>query len=388
VGRNARRALRFLGPAVIVVLAALWALNAAPAAKVIVVRPTVVVTRVAAPVLTATGYLASREQAAVGAKVSGRVQRILVEEGQRVKDGDVLAILDHDDLEAALAVARAAVSRSRAEVKAGEATFAEEDRDLVRKRALYRSGVASRTDFETADAQRDASAARLEALRQAVAVAEAEVQVAEARRQNMIVRAPFAGTVISKDAQVGETITTGGMGAASGRGSIVTLADLSRLEVEADIKEDFIGRVQRGQPAVVVVDALPGREYRARLRHIIPMGDRSRAIIRVRVEIEEPGEGLFPEMSATVQFMAADGAQESRPQRHLLVPKQALWEGDGGSALWVVRAGRTRKVPMQDVRLQGDSVYADSVLDESDLVIIDPAMDLREDRAVTARVRE
>ena len=119
----------------------------------------------------------------------------------------------------------------------------------------------------------------------------------------MFIYAPFDGTVVTKDAEKGESIMPGGMGASSGRGSVITLAKLDELEVDTDVKEDYLGQLHKGQPTQVVVDAVPDRRYKGRLREIIPMGDRTRGIVKVKVSILDPDERLFPELSATVHFL-------------------------------------------------------------------------------------
>ncbi|MEY3226796.1 MAG: Macrolide export protein MacA, partial [Planctomycetota bacterium] len=171
---------------------------------------------------------------------------------------------------------------------------------------------------------------------------------------------PFAGTVISKDAELGESIMPGGMGEASGRGSVVTIADLEHLEVDCDVKEDFISRVQQGQSAEVAVDAVPGRRYRGRVRKVIPMGDRARATVKVRVALEDADEKLFPEMSSTVYFLPGDvavgggvvagGVQESDEVggRRIFCPNDALQTTGGEVWVWVVGAeDRLKRVVVQ-----------------------------------------
>ncbi len=382
--RPAARRLLFglFGLALLVALAALalrFGRSVVPAAKVRVATARVISPARADSILTASGYLVSRTQAAIGAKVSGRVERILVEEGSTVERGQVLAILEHADLDASLRAARAALSRARADVAESETILAEDERDAVRKRSLHDAGIGTREDLEKAEAKRDASAARLEALRQAVSLAEARVRESEETLENMYIRAPFDGTVISKDAEVGETITPGGMGAASGRGSVVTLADLEHLEVETDVKEDYIGRIAIGQEARVEVDAVPDRAYRGRLRQIIPMGDRSRAVIQVKVEVVDADESLFPEMSASVHFMpegARRAAAEERPR--IYVPARAVWRRGEESAVWVVRDDRVGAVPVVTGREREDLVEIREGLTGGERVVLDPAADLSE----------
>ena len=330
-------------------------------------------------ILTASGYLVSRTQAAIGAKVSGRVEEIRVEEGDPVEKGQILAVLEHADLDAALGAARAALSRARADVQEAEAILAEDERDFKRKVSLSEAGVGSREDQERAGAKRDASIARLEALRQQVALSQARVRENQENLANMFIRAPFAGTVISKDAEVGETITPGGMGAASGRGSVVTLADLAHLEVETDVKEDYIGRIRNGQPARIEVDAVPDRVYRGRLRQIIPMGDRSRAVIQVKVEVLDADESLFPEMSASVHFVPEKAEPvEAGGRPRIFVPASAVRERDGGSAVWIVQERAVRSQRVVTGQTRDDLLEIREGLSGGEEVVLDPPPDLRE----------
>ena len=235
--------------------------------------------------VVATGYLQSRQQARIGARATGRIREVLVEEGVRVATNDVLAILEHADLDAALAAAQASSARCSSELQEQDVLIRRTKRDLERAEKLLAGRTMTQAEFDTEQFEFDAAVARRESLQAALQLAEARVQEAVQLRENMFVRAPFAGTVISKDAELGESIMPGGMGEASGRGSVVTIADLEHLEVDCDVKEDFISRVAQGQVAEVAVDAVPGRRYRGVVRKVIPMGDRARATVKVRVEI-------------------------------------------------------------------------------------------------------
>ena len=227
-------------------------------------------------------------------------------------------------------------------------------RDLERAEKLLAGRTMTQAEFDTEQFEFDAAVARRESLQAALQLAEARVQEAVQLRENMFVRAPFAGTVISKDAELGESIMPGGMGEASGRGSVVTIADLEHLEVDCDVKEDFISRVAQGQIAEVAVDAVPGRRYRGVVRKVIPMGDRARATVKVRVAIEDADEKLFPEMSSTVYFLPPDevvGAEkptEEERGRRIFCPNDALQVAGSEVWVWVVGAeDRLKRVVVQ-----------------------------------------
>jgi RND family efflux transporter MFP subunit len=290
--------------------------------------------------VVATGYLESRRQANIGARAAGRIEAVHVEEGSEVKSGQVLAVLEHRDVDAALAGMKATLSQRNAELAELEIEIARTQRDFDRAEKLWKSRTTTEAQYDQARFARDAAVARRDSSKAAVELAKAKVTETEELRENMIVRAPFDGTVISKDAEVGESILPGGMGEASGRGSVVTIADLKHLEVDCDVKEDYISRVFQEGPAEVVVDAVPDVRYKGRVRKIIPMGDRARATIKVKVEIVDADQRLFPEMSATVYFLPEEKDKARTPsdeqKRRVFCQANAVQSDDAGSFVWVI----------------------------------------------------
>jgi RND family efflux transporter MFP subunit len=317
--------------------------------------------------LTATGYLESRWQAAVGAKVPGRIANIPVEEGDKVEAGQVLAELEHSDLDAMLASRRVAVTTAQAQLTEAEFTQTQAERNLVRERELNRRGVGTDSALEQAETKFHEGQAILNARAAAVDAAKAAVVEAEEGVRNMFIFAPFDGTVVTKDAEKGESIMPGGMGASSGRGSVITLAKLDELEVDTDVKEDYLGQLHKGQPTQVAVDAVPDRRYKGRLREIIPMGDRTRGIVKVKVSILDPDERLFPELSATVHFLPeqSEGADaDASQQKGVFVPVAAL-RGEGQDQfVWVLDQApgeetcRVRKVNLKPAGEPNDGLVA------------------------------
>lgn len=305
--------------------------------EVRVVRASIEKGRSAEATVVATGYIESRRQAKIGARAPGRVQSVMVEEGSRVKKDEVLAILEHADLDASLAATNASLTRSRATIDEQNILVAQNRREWERSELLLSSNSVSTAERDTAKYQHDSAVARLESMKADVALAEARLKEAEQLRENMFIRAPFDGTVISKDAEVGESILPGGMGEASGRGSAVTIADLENLEVDCDVKEDYISRILGEQQAEVAVDAVPGKRYKAKVRKVIPMGDRARATIKVKVTITEVDEKLFPDMSCTVYFLP-DGTETPIDENvtRMFLPSESIVSDDTGDAVWIV----------------------------------------------------
>ncbi|HEY4309612.1 MAG TPA: efflux RND transporter periplasmic adaptor subunit [Pirellulales bacterium] len=329
-------------------------------------------------VLTATGYLESRQQAAVGAKSAGRVARVLVEEGDKVRAGDLLAELEHSDLDAILASKQAQVKYAEAVAVEAKRTASQEERDFAREQSLFNKKAGTQAALETAETDFHTASARADALAANVAVAQAQVREAEEAIANLKVYAPFGGTVVTKDAEIGETIMPGGMGLASGRGSVATLANLEQLEVDTDVKEDYLGQLEKGQPAEVTVEAVPDRRYQGRLREIVPMGDRTRGIVKVKVTIIDPDEHLFPDLSATVHFQPARSERAvDADQKRMYLPRSAIVTKDGRDFVWrlekdhVVQAHVTTSGEPKD-----DLIRVDGSVKGGDRIVVDPPAEL------------
>ncbi len=369
-------------------------------------------------VLSAQGYLKSEKQASIGAKVPGRVLKVYVREGQSVAPADVLAELEHADIDqtlkamqasleakdASLGAMRQMEEKARADLVEVETTLEQDEREYSRAERLRKTGSVTETEFERAESKRKASRSRRDSVKAALAVSksrqiEADAQLresqarfheAEQQRENLFVRAPFAGIVISKEAEQGESILPGGMGAASGRGSVVTLADLLHLEVEADVKEDYVSRVKKGQPVNITVDAVPDRRFSGRVRTIIPMGDRAKGTVKVKVlldeaevaEVNDPQSEtftLFPEMAATVYFLGAGKTVPSGavPPR-VYVPVAAVQTSAGGSYVWQIVNDRLKIVKIEAGDVQDGRMEVRSGLRGGERLVIDPPQNVTE----------
>jgi len=287
--------------------------------------------------VVATGYLESRKKAKVGARAPGRIEKMNVEEGTKVEANEELAVLEHADLDASLAALDASLSRARAQIAEQEILIEKAKLEYERNEKLRETGGNTEQDYEVAKFAYQGAVAKRASLLAEVELAEARKREGDQMRKNMYIYAPFKGTVISKDAEVGESILPGGMGEASGRGSVVTVADLEHLEVDCDVKEDYISRVLPGQMAEVAVDAVPAKRYQGRVRKVVPMGDRARATIKVKVEIVDVDARLFPDMSATVYFLPEATETEAEPQKkRVFCESEAIKKDDAGNFVWMV----------------------------------------------------
>jgi len=355
--------------------------------EVRVTKVTVEMGRSADAVVVATGYLESYQQANIGARAAGRIEKINVEEGTRVKAGEVIAILDHKDIDAALAGAKASLQRSEAELGEQDVAIARAKKDLDRKTKLKESSAITDSQFDEVNFQYQAMVAKRATLEAVVKLAQAKVVETEQMVENMIVRAPFTATVINKTAEVGESILPGGMGEASGRGSVVMIADLDRLEVDCDVKEDYIGRVLGGAPAEVAVDAVPNRRYQARVRKVIPMGDRARATIKVKVEILDADARLFPNMSAKVFFLPEPGEKKAETKEKRIFCDSASIVGSGANrAVWKLGDDlRVRRTAITGGEDRDGRTEILEGLSGGERVVVDPSPDLHEEQLVKVR---
>jgi len=334
--------------------------------------------------LSAKGYLKSRYQAMIGAKMPGRVEKMYVEEGSRVKKGQVLAVLEHNELNAMLAQRQARLKQTEAELAEARADLRQKGREADRARRLSNAKNISIEETQKADAVREMAEARMAALDAALTYQAANVRETAETIATMSLYAPFDGTVVEKQGEEGEVITPSAMSSSIGRSAVVTLASLNLMEVETDVAENLLSRVAVGQPAEVSVSAVPNKHYRGRLRQIIPMGDRTRGTVKVKVEILDPDAALFPELVATVHFLPDKGLNNPNAGRsYLFVPKSAVLEENGHQYAWVVdgksRLGR-RKV---EVAVTADELArVEGGLNAGEVVVIAPAKTLRENEVV------
>jgi RND family efflux transporter MFP subunit len=334
--------------------------------------------------LSAKGYLKSRYQAMIGAKVPGRVEHMYVEEGTRVKKGQVLAVLEHNDLSAQLASKQAQLRRTEAELEEARIDLKEKEREARRAARLAGQRSMSAEDAEKLHATRDMAAARAAALEAAVTLNAANVRESEATIRNMSLYAPFDGTVVEKQGEEGEVITPSALSTSAGRSAVVTMADLSRMDVETDIAENLMSRIALNQPAEISVSAVPSKHYRGRLRQVIPMGDRARGTVKVKVEVLDPDERLFPELVATVHFLPDRRLNNPDAGRsYLFVPKAALFRENGHDFVWVVDTRpQARKRAVEIAPTNDELARVESGLKAGDQVVLNPPKTLHDGEVV------
>jgi RND family efflux transporter MFP subunit len=334
--------------------------------------------------LTAKGYLKSRYQAMIGTKIPGRVEKMCVEEGMRVKKGDVLAIIEHNDMNAMLASREAQTARTEAELEEARADLWEKDREERRVTRLYNQKSVTAEESEKAMSGRKKAAARVAALEAAVKLMKSNVEEIRATIATMQLYAPFDGTVVEKQGEEGEIITPSAMSSSMGRTAVVTIANLEKMDVETDISENLLSRVALGQPAEVSVSAIPSKRYHGRLRQVIPMGDRTRGTVKVKVEILDPDEKLFPELAATVHFLPSRTANSPDANRsYVFVPKSAVFQENGHDHVWVVGEKDVVRKRAVEVATTTDALArVESGLQSGESVVLNPVKTLREKETV------
>jgi RND family efflux transporter MFP subunit len=297
-----------------------------------------------AAAVTANGYVVARTKAAVSAKIAGRLAFLGVSEGSFVRQGDVIARLDNADYVAAVQQAEANLAVARANLLEAQA-----DRDqLVREARRARDvrgqnpNLVSQQELEAAESRAAQAEARAQAAQARVESADAGLRLAQANLENTFIRAPFTGTVLRKEAEVGEVVAPS-VGGGLTRGAVVTMADLGSLEVEVDVNEAYIARISRGMAGRITLDAYPDTTFRGAVRQVVPTADRQRATVQVKVAIRDHDPRILPEMGAKVDFLepierpAAPGP--GAPLR-FTVPAAAVRTEAGRSVVWLVRQNR------------------------------------------------
>jgi HlyD family secretion protein len=355
------------------------------------------------PLLTASGYVVARRKAVVSAKIQGRLAELRVEEGSRVRDNEVLARLESDDYEAQVTRSRAQVQQAQAQIASAQAAIRRAEADLAEARRQV--GVNERLSREeilpkdTLDASRSRVAVLEAAIGQARAdeqragaalvQSQADLRYAEALLQNTVIRAPFAGVVVKKMAEVGESVAPipPGVNLSTSSGAIVALADLDTLEVEVDVAEANVAKLTGGQAAEVVVEAFPEKRYKAELRQVIPTADRTKATVMVKVTILDKDPNLKPEMSAKATFLEpAKTADANVPDRPLVfVPQSTIVTRDGKPHVFEVVDNTAKLLPIETGPTHQDRVIVTSGLAGSEMLVSRPPDGLKDGDRVSTK---
>ncbi|HXA37187.1 MAG TPA: efflux RND transporter periplasmic adaptor subunit [Steroidobacteraceae bacterium] len=336
-------------------------------------------------ILDATGYVVARRQAAVASKITGKMVELDIEEGDRVKTGQTIARLDDTNIRASLNAARAQVDFANAGLAETQVNLTNAQRDYDRQKALLQGRFVSQSVVDNAQTAVDALRAQLDTQRSNVEVAKRNVDLAERNLDDTIVRSPFSGVVIAKSAQVGEIVSPLSAGGGFTRTGIGTIVDMDSLEVEVDVNEAYINRVQPGQPVESVLNAYPDWKIPSHVIAIIPTADRAKATVKVRVGLDLKDGRIVPDMGVRVSFLEdKKPAAPEQPQRHsALVPGKAVRTDSGDSVVFVVTGQKARRRAVTLGGTVGDSREVLSGVSAGETVIVDAPAELKDDASVT-----
>jgi RND family efflux transporter MFP subunit len=328
-------------------------------------------------ILTASGYIVAQRQAAIASKGTGRLEFLAVEEGDAVKAGAIIAQLEHADVDAALAQANANVAVAAATLEQTKANLQEAVLNFKRQENLLKKNLISGSEYDIAEARFRSAEATVAASDAQVDLAKAALVSAEVDVENTNIRAPFDGTVLTKNADIGEMVAPFAASSNS-RGAVVTIADMSSLEVEADVSESNIQRVRAGQPCEIILDAFPTERYQGYVHKIVPTADRAKATVLTKIRFRERDEKVLPEMSAKVNFLSgATMESDATNEPFTGVPKAAVVSREGRDVVFLVRSVSVTEVPISVGRQIGGQVEVLDGVSEGDQVVLNPSADLK-----------
>jgi HlyD family secretion protein len=337
--------------------------------------PSVVTVPVLAPSVTSTpvllnasGYVVARREATVSSKVTGKVIEVLIEEGMQVESNQVLARLDSANTQAQIELARAEFDASRGALAETRAQLLEAEKQHHRALALEADGVASQSDLDQTIAQVDSLKARLALQELEIQVAQKRIDVLDQQLDDTVIRAPFPGVAVSKNAQPGEMISPISAGGGFTRTGIGTIVDMNSLEIEVDVNESYLNRVETSQPAEATLDAYPDWKIPARVLAIIPTADRQKATVRVRVAFDQLDPRILPQMGVRVAFLDPDPS--ARNVARFALPRSALQGSGLTNWVWTIHEGRAEKRDVTLMTIDSDPATVTAGLQTGDAVVI------------------
>jgi RND family efflux transporter MFP subunit len=347
-----------------------------------------------AAVLDASGYVVARREATVSSKVTGKIAAVLIEEGMEVAQGQVLARLDDASLQPELELARTQLRARETERQEIQVRLAEAERSLARVKRMRADSLISEADLDKAEAERDALSARLEALAGAIEVAAATVRVYEQQLGDLTVRAPFAGVIVSKDAQPGEMVSPVSAGGGFTRTGIATLVDMDSREIEVDVNEAFINRVSAGQRTEATLDAYPDWRIASHVINIVPTADRQKATVRVRIAFDELDPRILTNMGVKVSFLeaapttaAVDTNKGNATPPSVRVPATAVVREGDTPFVWRLRDNTVERIAVRAGRERDGQIELLSGIAAGDTVVVRPVAGLAPGAAVVQKIK-
>lgn len=332
-----------------------------------------------ASVLDATGYVVARRIATVSAQITGRVEEVMIEEGQRVEQGQVLARLDPISADAERSLSQSQLASAQSQVNNVQAQLTRAEAEAGRLDALVAQQLVSRSQYDQQVADRDALRAQLETARRNVQVARDQLRISGIGRDYTVVRAPFAGIVTAKSAQPGEIVSPLSAGGGFTRTGIGTIVDMDSLEVEVDVGEAYIGRVQPKMPVQATLNAYPDWKIPAEVIAIIPAADRGKATVKVRIALKLKDPRIVPDMGVRVSFLEKEPPTQAQQPKGVRVPNAAITERDGKPVAFAVSDDNTvrQRAIQPGIALAQDRQVL-SGLSAGETVVLEPPPELKE----------
>ncbi len=334
-----------------------------------------------ASVLNASGYVTARRRATVSSKVTGKVIEVNVEEGMAVRQGQVLARLDDSTLQAGLRLYRAQLESAKRQIPESEVRLEQARVSMRRQEQLRKEGLNTPNDIDNARAEVDSLVARIASAQETVKVAESQIAMQQTAIDDMVIRAPFSGVALSKDAQPGEMVSPVSAGGGFTRTGISTIVDMRSLEIEVDVNESYINRVTPDQPVSAVLDAYPDWQIPARVIAVVPTADRQKATVLVRIGFNALDPRILPDMGVKVTFLRAKDADATTAvvaQPMTLVPKGAVKEDGAARYVFLVRDQTVERRAIKTGGTDGDRLEVTAGLKGGDRVVVSPPPELAE----------
>src|SRR5580692_568171 len=332
--------------------------------------------------LNASGYVTPRRRATVAAKITGRVTGVFFDEGMHVKQGQILATLDDSDVKRALESAVADRNSTRAQIADLEVQLKNAEIEKHRAEALQTAGVQSQEVLDNASTTVDSLKARIALTRVQVDGAEARINEAQQAVNNCVIRAPFDGVAVSKDAQVGEMISPVSAGGGFTRTGVATIVDMNSNEIEVDVNEAYIARVEPGQPVTAILDAYPDWQIPSKVRTVIPTADRQKATVKVRISFLKLDPRILPDMGVKVSFLGSEPDKQAGAAPAATVPSDALRDENGKKIVFLVKDAKLERRAVTVGNTNGGAAEILAGLTEGDRVVVKGPADLHDGEAV------
>ncbi len=333
--------------------------------------------------LNASGYVTPQRRATVAAKITGRVTGVFFTEGMHVQKGFVLATLDDADTQTALATAKADRNATQASILDLQVQLKNAQIELHRVQELKTEGVQTQEALDNETMAANSLKAKIAYTQEQVLAADARIKEAQQAVDNCIIRAPFEGIIVSKDAQVGEMVSPISAGGGFTRTGIATIVDMASNEIEVDVNENYIARVKNGQEVTAVLDAYPDWKIPCRVRTIIPTADRQKATVKVRIAFDKLDPRILPDMGVKVTFLGQEEKQGTKAPVGVMVPQSAVRDDSGEKIVFLVKGDRVERHAVKAGTTNNAQTQILAGLTPGDTVVVGGPTDLRDGEAVS-----